>query len=237
LAAEGFTGAPALLCQADDVADLWSDLGERWYLLEMFFKLYPVCRWAQPAIEAARGLQVEHGVRPRDIERIEVTTFHAATRLAARRPTTTEEAQYSLPFPLAAILVRGRIGAAEVSPEALKDPEIARLTEVVQLAEDDEFNARFPAERLARVALCLRDGRVLRSANTLARGDPATALTEAELAAKYDELVAPLVGPQRSAAMDRDIAGLDSDPDSLGRLLGQLLEPAGDKMAVERRAG
>jgi 2-methylcitrate dehydratase PrpD len=203
----------------------------------MFFKLYPVCRWAQPAIEAARGLQLEHGVESQDIERIEVSTFHNATRLAARRPATTEEAQYSLPFPLAAILVRGRIGADEVSPEALKDPEIARLTEAVRLIEDDECNARFPAERLARVDLFLRDGRVLRSAMTKARGDPETALTEAELAAKYDELVTPLTGPQRSAAMARDIASLDSDPDSLGRLLDQWLAPANDSVAVARRVG
>ena len=233
LAAEGFTGAPALLCEADDVADLWSDLGERWYLLEMFFKLYPVCRWAQPAIEAARALQIEHGLRAQDIERVEVATFHAATRLAARRPATTEEAQYSLPFPLAAILVRGRIGAAEVSPEALEEPEIARLSDAVRLAEDDECNARFPAERLARVTLRLRDGRALRSALTPARGDPATALSEAELAAKYAELVTPLVGPERSAAMERDIASLDSDRNSLGRLLDQLLEPATVSAAVE----
>jgi 2-methylcitrate dehydratase PrpD len=237
LAAEGFTGAPALLCEADDVADLWSDLGERWYLLEMFFKLYPVCRWAQPSIEAARGLQIEHGVASQDIERIEVATFHNATRLAARRPATTEEAQYSLPFPLAAILARGRIGAEEVSPEALQEPEIARLTEAVELIEDDECNARFPAERLARATLYLRDGRVLRSALTMARGDPATALTEAELAAKYHELVTPLVGPQRSATMARDIASLDRDPDSLARLLELLLAPADHPAAAQRRTG
>jgi 2-methylcitrate dehydratase PrpD len=237
LAAEGFTGAPALLCEADDVADLWSDLGERWYLLEMFFKLYPVCRWAQPSIEAARGLQIEHGLRSQDIERIEVATFHNATRLAARRPATTEEAQYSLPFPLAAILARGRIGAEEVSPEALEEPEIARLTEAVELIEDDECNARFPAERLARATLFLHDGRVLRSALTMARGDPATALSEAELAAKYQELVTPLVGPQRSATMERDIASLDRDPDSLARLLELLLAPADYSAAVERRTG
>jgi 2-methylcitrate dehydratase PrpD len=203
----------------------------------MFFKLYPVCRWAQPSIEAARGLQIEHGLRSQDIERIEVATFHNATRLAARRPATTEEAQYSLPFPLAAILARGRIGAEEVSPEALEEPEIARLTEAVELIEDDECNARFPAERLARATLFLHDGRVLRSALTMARGDPATALSEAELAAKYQELVTPLVGPQRSATMERDIASLDRDPDSLARLLELLLAPADYSAAVERRTG
>ncbi len=56
LAADGFTGAPALTWEADAVADIWADVGSRWRILEQYFKAYPVCRWAQPAIEAALTL-------------------------------------------------------------------------------------------------------------------------------------------------------------------------------------
>lgn len=45
LAAEGFTGAPALLTRD---AQLWSDLGTRWRILEQYLKPYPVCRWRSP---------------------------------------------------------------------------------------------------------------------------------------------------------------------------------------------
>ena len=45
-------------------------------------------------------------------------------RLACRAPATTEEAQYSLPFPVAAALVRGTIGADEVGRNGFANPEI-----------------------------------------------------------------------------------------------------------------
>ena len=67
LASDGFTGAPALVVESDKVADLWADLGQRWCLTEMYFKPYPVCRWAQPAVEAALGLIRQHGLKPADI--------------------------------------------------------------------------------------------------------------------------------------------------------------------------
>ena len=41
-----------------------------------------------------------------------------------RWPRTTEEAQYSLPFPVAAALVYGDIGGDEVSAPKLADPRV-----------------------------------------------------------------------------------------------------------------
>lgn len=38
----------------------------------------------------------------------------------------TSEAQYSLPFPVAALLVRGLVGPAEIDGTALVDPELLR---------------------------------------------------------------------------------------------------------------
>ena len=42
----------------------------------------------------------------------------------------------------------------------------------VEIAEDDTFNAAFPASRFARAHLHLNDGRVLSSDVTKAQGDP-----------------------------------------------------------------
>ena len=56
LAAEGFTGAPAISMEADEVRDIWSDLGKRWYITDQYIKLYPVCRWAQRARRGSAGV-------------------------------------------------------------------------------------------------------------------------------------------------------------------------------------
>ena len=90
-------------------------------------------------------------------------TFHEAVRLACRHPQDTEEAQYSLPFPVAGVLVHGRLGVSELSGAALQDPLVLRLSDCVELVEDEAYNARFPAERFARVEVETTDGQVYKS--------------------------------------------------------------------------
>jgi 2-methylcitrate dehydratase PrpD len=68
---------------------------------EQYFKAYPVCRWAQPAIEAALALAREHRFVADDIAAIAIESFREAIDLGSRcpSPATHDEAQYSLPIP------------------------------------------------------------------------------------------------------------------------------------------
>jgi 2-methylcitrate dehydratase PrpD len=211
LASDGFTGAPALTWESDEVAAIWSDLGTRWRILEQYFKAYPVCRWAQPAIEAALTLQREHELTVDAITRVEVVTFHEGTRLATRFPSSSDEAQYSLPFSVAAALTRGQVGAAEVSGAALRDPAILRLSESLILTEDDGYNAKFPAERWAHVVFHLPDGSTLRSKPMEARGGETNPLSDDELRAKYRLLAEPVLGPSRARRIEDCVARLPED--------------------------
>ena len=222
LAADGFTGAPALVVESEPVAHLWGDLGSRWRITEMYFKPYPVCRWAQPAIEAALGLRRAHAISPEAIAAIEVETFHEAVRLDQHRPATTEEAQYSLPFPVAAAMVKGRLAPTDISGAALADPAILAMSDRVVLKEADDLNARFPAERIARVTLRLADGRVFRSEATPARGDAERPLSDAEIMDKYMTIAEPALGG-RAAAIAQEIGSLPARRDTRP-LLELLLE-------------
>jgi 2-methylcitrate dehydratase PrpD len=208
LATAGFTGAPALVVEGEPVADLWSDLGRRWRLLEMYFKPYPVCRWAQPAVEAALTLVRQHDIKPEAIATIEVASFHEAVRLAARAPRTTEEAQYSLPYPVAAAVVRRRLASDEVGESAFADPEIRRLSDGMVLRERSDFNARFPAERYAQVNFVMKDGRRLGSADTTTVGDPSTPLPPGALREKFRALVEPVIGRERRDGIERAVGAL-----------------------------
>jgi 2-methylcitrate dehydratase PrpD len=196
LALAGFTGAPAVTVEGDEVAPLWSDLGERWRIGEIYFKPHPTCRWAQPAIEAA--LQVVDGIAPEDVEEIEVRTFHEGTRLAVREPATTEEAQYSLPFPVAVALVRGRVAPTDLDGAALDDPAVLSLSRRVRLVEEPALSERFPAERFAQVTLRLRDGSTRASDVVSARGDAEAPLGDVELSAKFYALAEPVLGGRTS---------------------------------------
>ncbi|MEM6987026.1 MAG: MmgE/PrpD family protein, partial [Pseudomonadota bacterium] len=119
LAADGFSGAPALTVESPEVAGHWADLGSCWRITEQYFKPYPVCRWAQPGISAALALRAQHGIEVDDIAAVRIHTFHESARLHTAAPTNTEQAQYSLPFPVAVALVHGRVGVEHIDGQGL----------------------------------------------------------------------------------------------------------------------
>ncbi|HEX8666358.1 MAG TPA: MmgE/PrpD family protein [Beijerinckiaceae bacterium] len=224
LAQDGFTGAPAITVEAPEQAHLWSDLGRRWRILEIYFKPLPVCRWAQPAIEAALSLARAGRIDPDRIEAVEVETFDAAVRLGARAAATTEEAQYALGFPLAAALATGRLTAGEIAGAGLRDARTLRLLPRIRLVEREEFTRRFPAERIAAVAIRLDDGTTLTSGPMAARGDADSPLDDEELRAKFRSLAGALPRDD-CAALIRAVEEL-GDCDTLDTsFLPQVLKP------------
>ncbi len=212
LARSGFTGAPVIMLERHDLHPYWADLGTNWEVLAQYVKPEPVCRWTQPATEAARELLARGGFDSRDIEGVTVDTFLEATLLSQEVPTTTEEAQYNVRFPLAVLLARGRVGAAEITDDAVfRDPEILRLHHLTELRRDPGFDARFPAERWSVVRLRLADGRELVSQPTVAPGDPETMLSRPEFEAKFRSLAEARLGPAGCAAVIRLVDGLDGE--------------------------
>jgi 2-methylcitrate dehydratase PrpD len=164
-----------------------------------------VCRWAQPAVEAVLALQRAHRFDAADVVEIAIESFREAVDLGAgcASPATTEDAQYSLPYAVAAALVFGRLGAEEVDEAAVAHPRVRRLLESMTLREDAEFSTLFPAERWARASMRLKDGRLLRSEPARARGNPENPLADEELRAKYHDLAAPVLGTPRAQRIER----------------------------------
>lgn len=221
LAANGFTGAPAIT--VEQAPAYWADLGRRWFILEQYFKPFPVCRWAQAPIEGVLALRRAHDLTADMVDRIEVTTFHESIRLATRRPKTTEEAQYSTSFPVAVALVRGGVGPDDIADDALHDPEVLRLSDTLVMAEDAHANAVFPGTRLAQVRLFMRDGGVLASEWMQPGWDHDAPPTPDELRTKFHRLADPVLGVARAGAIETAIDGLDETP--LAALADLLFQP------------
>ena len=205
MAGSGFTGAPALTVEGEDVAEFWDDLGREWDLMIQYFKPYAVCYWAQPAIAGAVKLQQAHKLQPEAIDNIQVYTFHEASRLTSRRPQNTEEAQYSLPFPLAGALVHQRLDYEQLSAAALRDPLVLDLAERIELIDDDSFNARFPADRLSRVVIKLKNGDTFDSGEVRPLWDLTTPPTDEELCQKFRQLAGPHLASSRLSDLEEAV--------------------------------
>lgn len=220
MAARGFTGAPAIT--VEEAPEYWADIGQRWLILEQYFKPYPVCRWAQAPAEGVLALRRAHDLSSDQVERIEVTTFHEAVRLATSEPKSTEEAQYSTSFPCAVAMVRGGVTPADIADDALHDTEVLRLSRSLVMTESDYANGTFPNDRHAKVALVLKDGQVLETDYLQPRWDHRWPPTEDELRTKYRDLTIPVLGEQRSRAIEEALANLpDTGLEPLTNLLFQ----------------
>ena len=167
-----------------------------------------------------------HEIMPQRIAKVHVETFAAAVRLGCRAPATTEEAQYALGFPLAAMLVRRQVGAAEITHGGLRDPDVLRMAQRIVLQENDAFTRRFPAERVALVTIEQIDGTSVTSNLTSARGDPDDALGDDELLRKFRRLADGLDDEQRRR-IEIAIAELDRRDSALETLLESVLRLGG----------
>ncbi len=194
MARDGFTGIRPLFDDAPDAAVMRS-LGQQWEILNLYFKPYAACRWGQPAVAGALKIVRDHQLAPDEIKHIRVRTFEAATRLPNGHPRDTEEAQYSLAFPVAAALLDGEVGAAQVLPPRLHAPELLSLLDRVSTEVAPEFEAEFPAKAPAEVVVETTAGQTYRSGRIEALWEPPDTLpTDAELEAKFRWLVAPVLG-------------------------------------------
>jgi len=218
LAQADFTGAPALTVASEEVNGTWQDLGCSWQITRQYFKPHAVCRWAQPAIEAALTLQQKYQLTPENVKHIVVSTFHEAVRLNCRVPQSTEEAQYSLPFPLAAAFVHGRLGVAELTGMALKDPAVLRFCEQVEMIEDASFSQLFPAKRLARVEIETEDGSLFDSGEFEADWEASRPPSDLELREKFRRLSGEQLPGERAAELEQLLWHCEGLPD-LGKLL------------------
>jgi 2-methylcitrate dehydratase PrpD len=228
LARDNFTGAPALTVESDIINEIWQNLGSTWQINRQYFKPHAVCRWAQPAIEAALALQQQHRIVPDNIKRIVVSTFHEAVRLNCRYPQTTEEAQYSLPFPLAAALVHGRLGVSEMTGSALKDPAVINLCKQLELVEDDTFNQYFPGKRLARVEIETEDGNFFESGEVEPIWEASNPPTDLELREKFRRLTCEQLPGERAAELE-DVIWRCAELSDLNKLLSLVAIPATKK--------
>jgi 2-methylcitrate dehydratase PrpD len=208
-ARDGFTGICPLFDDAPE-ANLVESLGDAWEMLNLYFKPYAACRWGQPAVAGALKVVREHQLTPDRIRRIRVRTFEAAARLPNDHPKDTEAAQYNLAFPVAAALLDGEVGPAQVLPPRLHDPELLALLDTVSTEAAPEFEAEFPAKAPAEVVVETTDGQTLRSGRIEALWEPPDTLpSDGELEGKFLWLTGPVLGKMRAKDLAQQIWSAD----------------------------
>lgn len=129
-----------------------AELGKTWRLVDpgVLFKRYPVCSAAQAAGEMTERLISDNELGFDDIAEVQCdVTELVDISLVYDRPKSPEEAQFSMPFALGAIIADGRLGPEHLDPERMRDPRlVAAMEKVVKRRSDDvdtpEMRERYP---------------------------------------------------------------------------------------------
>jgi len=226
LARAGFVGPQTIFEGRFGVLQSWSDTpdasllrpGDGYELLHTGIKPHACCRYMQGPIDAVLALRGRHGLRPQDIERIEVGLVAAGFPIVCEprerklHPQSVVDAQFSLPYGVAVALTRGRAGPAEFAPPVLDDPEVRQLMPRVVAVQDPTLDARYPRTWPCWVRVARRGQPLLEEHVEHPLGDPEHFPDAATLEVKFRELAArSLASAQVESvlALVGDIASLD----------------------------
>jgi 2-methylcitrate dehydratase PrpD len=139
-------------------------------------------------------------------------------------PTSTSIAQYSLAWPVAAALVRGRVTVDEVLPEAFGDADLRSMLARIGVRVDAEIDALYPERRAGKVAVTLKDGTRYESGLTEASGGPDPAPTRDEVIAKFRAFAGPVLGAERTAAIEAAVLGMTRDGARFAEVMALLVD-------------
>lgn len=187
-------------------------LGERWETPGTAVKPYPVCHFAHAFADAALLLRDQHGLTAADVAAVRCAIHPVPGKVVCEpaaakwEPRDEYDAKFSLPYIVSTALARGRFTLAELSDDALRDPEVLALARKVEVVPDEE--SAFPQAYSGWVQITTTDGRVLTHREQVNRGHADRPLTDADVVTKYRESMAPVADEATTDRVLRAVLGL-----------------------------
>jgi 2-methylcitrate dehydratase PrpD len=215
---EGRFGLYRTLLGLEPAREPFKNLGTVWETPGIGFKPYPCCHYNHAYLDCTLELRQAHRLDPANVEAVECLVpagqvpIVCEPRAAKLRPRTAYDAQFSLPYSVAAALLDGRVGLETYASERLADSRRLALAERVTHVVD-------PASPFPRggfpgwVRVRLRDGRVLEARVPDGRGSLACPLPPEAIVEKFRDNAARALPAARVAELEHAALSLDTLPD------------------------
>lgn len=172
---------------------------------------------SQSALDAALELRPQLDVDK--IAEIRLRTFDVAYNIIGggeegdkRTIRTKEEADHSLPWMLAAVLLDGELTPAQYLPERILASDVQELMRKVSIVPDENFSERFPAEMPAHLTIVLGDGTEYSVEKNAYEGFHTQPLSWESARAKFDRLVERFTSTELREQIALQVRGLETLP-------------------------
>jgi 2-methylcitrate dehydratase PrpD len=203
LARQGFTSsaraleAPRGFVQVASDKRAWhevtDELGTRFEISFNTYKPFACGIVIHPSIDACVQLR-EQGIRPEQVQSIELRVHPLVLELTGKKePRDGLQGKFSVYHGCAVGLIHGRAGEAEFSDAVVNDPQVVALRDKVRATVDASID-----EAAVDATAVLLDGRRVHVRVDHAIGSLERPLTDAQLEAKFQALVVPVLGQARA---------------------------------------
>ncbi len=191
LAKEGFTGASTIIEGKEGFLSAMTDSDinykklemEKFHILDIYFKKYPVCRHLHSAVDAVLAVLNENQVKKEDIKKILVKTYKIAANHDDYHPKTLEAIRQSLPVSLAIAVETGNLTLDNLKT----DDKIAKISSKIVTECDDNLDESYPYKRSSKITI-QTDNQSYSKQVDLPKGEPENQFTKNELIDKFIEL-------------------------------------------------
>ncbi len=202
LLANGGMSGPSFILEADDggfykaTSDAYNldavteGLGENFVVMRVGRKPYACCRSMHLSIEGTLNLVAEHGLKPEEIEKIDVYTYEIGVIQCGMfpKPQNVFEAKFSIPYGIAVALLDGAAGTKQFEESRINDPKIQDICSKISVHVEDKYTKEYPKNWGCEMRVRTKDGRELQTLVWNGKGGPENPLNRDDLALKYASL-------------------------------------------------
>jgi 2-methylcitrate dehydratase PrpD len=184
--------------------------GQSWALLNdgIRIKPYPCGGLTHQVIDSILEFRAKQGLTPDMVERVDVDVVkHTFERIVFKVPQTSIQGKFCMPYLVARALIDGKVSLHAFTDVAVRDPNVLKLAEKVQMNLDNNLKKTDPAGRPCRVTVRLKNGQVLCREAQHAKGGPEFPMTEEELRGKFTECARQALSADGA---ERALAGIES---------------------------
>jgi 2-methylcitrate dehydratase PrpD len=191
-----------------------SGLGETFEINRNSFKPYPTGVVIHPSVDGILGIRHDQGIDSGDVGGIELEVHPMALDVTGKKdPRTGLEGKFSVYHCVAAALIDGACGLAQLTDERVRDPQICRMREKVTAKTNDSFSTGE-----AKVVVLLKDGRRVERHIPHASGTEQNPLSDKQLQMKYEQNCGLLLNEEDVDRLTRLIWGID-DSNGIAEIL------------------
>jgi 2-methylcitrate dehydratase PrpD len=210
------------------VERLTGDLGKRFEGVNIGDKPYPCCGFSHPFIDAALALKDRYKIDPGRIKEIKAVCGQSGFALCQpldikRAPRTIVDAQFSVPYTVAAALIGGKVTPEDFTAQSIKRAKILDLAQKVSGTLDENMTRHGVSP--GKVTIVLDDGTEYSEYIEHCLGSVENPMSFNDCARKFRECAAGSIKPLSTDEIEQVIemvAGLESlaDATSVIRLVG-----------------